>query len=539
MHSEQIPVFIVGGGLVGLSAALFLAHRQIPVTLIERHAGTSIHPRARGYHFRTMELFRELGLEEAVRKAGETLAPSRGMLRGETLVAALATAEKQPSALLQPAGSEQQEQVSPCTFSRCTQDLLEPILLAAARQAGANVRFGVELVSLEQDEQAVSVTIVDRASGTFSRLRADYLIAADGAQSPVRRCLGITMSGQGSLGHQLNILFEADLHSLVQGREFSLCQIHRSDMHGMFTAINNANRWVFHLSYSPELGEQPEEFSPERCQDLLRTALGLPEIPIEIKSILPWEAALRTADHFQQKRVFLAGDAAHQMPPTGGFGASTGIADAHNLAWKLAAVLRGEAAPALLETYETERRAVARLTSEQAGLRADRLSGVVREKCPAYLDDLVVVAGYQYRSPAIVAEDERQESQPGHLQLDGRPGTRAPHIRVELQRKRISTLDLFGQHFVLLYGSGNETVAEAAREVSLCAGINLKAYAIGPGGDLLDRERRWQEAYGITDEGMVLIRPDGFIAWRSQEQIPNPRQALQHVLARLLLRPRE
>src|SRR5262249_15066264 len=160
--------------------------------------------------------------------------------------------------------------------------------------------------------------------------------------SPIRSMLGMATGGRGSLGHLLNILFEADLSDLVRGREFSMCLIRRPEVRGLFTSVNNTNRWVFHLSYAAEMGETPDDYPPERCLELLGLALGLHDVAVTITSILPWESALRIAEDFRQGRVLVAGDAAHQMPPWGGKGGNSGVADAHNLIWKLAFVLRGQ-----------------------------------------------------------------------------------------------------------------------------------------------------------------------------------------------------
>lgn len=286
----------------------------------------------------------------------------------------------------------------------------------------------------------------------------------------MREALGVSVSGSGSLGHLLNILFLSDLREFVRDREFSICLIRRPEMRGLFTSINNSDRWVFHLSYNPKKGEKPEDFPPERCKDLLRLALGMPEIEIEIKSILPWESAVRIVDGFQQGRIFLAGDAAHQMPPWGGQGANTGVQDVHNLAWKLSAVLKSQAHPELLTTYDIERRPVGSAAAEESGRRADelglllpgqtinpRLLRILSNKFVSKLTSRfagqqffkLLGYGYQYHSEVIVPD--KRKTRPGSL--DGSPGTRAPHAWIEYKGKRISTLDLFGTSFVLLAGS--------------------------------------------------------------------------------------
>ena len=369
MLEVPVQVLVVGGGIVGLSASLFLSSHGIKSLLVERHTGTSIHPRARGVNDRTMELYRGLGIDEAVRAAGASLSPSIGIYRGSSLLDVIEPLKRRREDEPDPKfpGEGLFGSIGPVTRTRGTQDMIEPVLLAAARDQGGGLRFNVECTAFEQDDSGVRATLCDRANGSESTVRADYLIAADGAGSPIRQKLDVATSGAGTLGYLLNILFEADLRGFVRGREFSMCYIDRPEVCGLFTSINNSNRWVFHLSYDPTKGEKIEDFSAHRCQELIKIALGVGDIDVEIKSILPWEPTVRVADKFEHGRVFLAGDAAHQMPPWGGLGANTGIADVHNLAWKLAAVLCGRAPAALLSTYDEERVPIGRLVSEESG----------------------------------------------------------------------------------------------------------------------------------------------------------------------------
>lgn len=553
MEQERVPVLIVGGGIVGLSASLFLARYGIAALLVERHRGTSIHPRARGVNTRTMELYRELGLEEAIRVAGAELSPSFGLYKARTLKEVIEPLPRrtEPHGF---AGTAFFDELSPTAGNRVTQDLLEPVLLAEARKRGGDLRFNTELLSFEQDANGVNAVILDRASGVQSIVQADYLLAADGAGSRVRDTLGVRISGRGSLGHLLNILFLADLHEFVREREFSICVIERPEVHGLFTSINNKNRWVFHLSYDPAKGEKPEDFPPARCQDLLRLALGMPEIEIEIKSILPWECAARVVEGFQQGRVFLAGDAAHQMPPWGGQGANTGVQDVHNLAWKLAAVLKGQAAPALLATYDSERRPVGRAATEASAKRAgkrgildlnplslkvlgialsllqNRFVKKMLSKRTWKISPQALGYGYEYHSSAIISES--QKSQPERI--DGHPGTRVPHLWIEHQGQRLSTLDLCGTGFLLLAGPAGAAWCKAARTLAQRLDLALTAYSLGPAGDLLDPEQCWPEKAGISTSGVLLVRPDGFVAWRANELDAHPEHMLEHMLKHIL-----
>lgn len=536
----DVPVLIAGGGIVGLAASLFLTGHGIPSLLVERHPGTSILPRARGFNLRTMELFRELGLEEAVREAGAELAPSFGIFAGETLADVIGPLPRGAKPTF-PFGAATAA-ISPTNGSRCPQDRAEPVLLAAARQRGGDLRFNTELVGFMQDDAGVTATIIERTSGTTQTIRAAYLIAADGARSPIRSALGIPLSGRGALGHHLNIYFRADLRDLVAGREFSLCAIVQPGLRGLFASINNTDRWVFHLAYDPARGESPDDFPPARCIELVRQAIGLPDLAIDILSSGPWEEAVLVADDFRRGRVFLAGDAAHQMPPWGGHGANTGIQDAHNLAWKLAAVLKDQAAPALFDTYQAERHPIDRACAEASGQISDQggLAAAVRPNLttpptlPAALNPALTI-GYQYHSAAIL-DDGTPPLPPDQPALDGRPGTRAPHLWVERDGARHSTLDLFGQQFVLLAGPEGGTWCAAAQTIAARTDLPLIAYRLGPTGDLLDPESQWPTIAGIATDGALLIRPDGFVAWRAQTTTADPERALTQTLDHLLAR---
>ncbi|WP_437683443.1 FAD-dependent monooxygenase [Sorangium sp. So ce131] len=541
MPDDRFPVVIVGGGVVGLTASLFLAQHGVRALLVERHPGTSIHPRARGVNGRTMELMRELGLEEAVRRVGAKLAPAVGIHAGTTLVQVLEERGEGGWLLkrIRRRGvSGQGSKKSPTGPCRATQDELEPVLLDAARERGVDARFFTEMVGFEQDADGVTAAIVDRKTGERRAVRADYLIAADGARSPIRERLGVRQTGAGVLAHQLNLYFRADLTALVKGREFSMCLVENPEVRGLLVSINNADLWVFHVSYHPERGERPEDFPAERCAALIRKGVGIPDLEVELKGALPWQSAVRVAERYQHGRVFLAGDAAHVMPPWGGFGANTGIQDAHNLAWKLAAVLRGDAGPELLATYDEERRPVGRAVAEIAGSMNDErglfavkpglgMLWTMRKVFP-YL-----TMGYGYTSAAVVLERGPAPG-PGTTDLRGRPGTRAPHVWLRRGGERLSTLDLFGRGYVLLAGKDGAAWVEAARAAARRLGLPVEALRLGT--EVEDVERRWARAFGVKADGAVLVRPDGIVAWRGRQGSAAAEGTMVSVLAQLSAR---
>lgn len=533
MHNDSIPVLIVGGGPVGLTASLLLARFGIRSLLIERHAGTSIHPRARGLNVRTMEIYRTLGLEERIRSAGMALAQSRYMLFVETLAGH--EIRRVPDEDLITTG-ENLAQFTPCNWCQCAQDELEPILLTAAQQAGADIQFATNLTSFTQDETGITAEIFEQKTGKQRTIHADYMLAADGANSSIRRQLGTPISGRGTLDTYINIYFRADLRNLVQDRWFSLCFVENASVEGIFLAVNNTDRWLFNVPYSTEEGKTPDDFTPDYCISLIRHAVGLAQLDVEILSVLPWEATARIADQFQTGRIFLAGDAAHQMPPAGGFGLNTGVQDVHNLAWKLAEVLRGAASATLLETYHAERHPVAQQVVDQA---TRELDAPTPDTTPVneegeQMNLLATVLGYRYKSAAIVSTDIHSASST-MLQLDGQPGTRMPHIWIAHQGKRISTLDLSDTEFVLLVGTHGDAWRHAAKQIAHQRTHSLVVYQFDT--DVLDLENRWHDAYGITPQGAVLIRPDGFIAWRAENSSDASERILTTVLDTICGRP--
>jgi putative polyketide hydroxylase len=555
--TEQRPadVIIGGGGLVGLATALFLSWHGVPCVLLEQHQGISPHPRARGLSPRTMELFREVGAEETLRstESARTLAHNAGIVAVQTLAGPEIGRLSQPYHM---DSSADFTAYSPVTWCVCHQDVVEPKLRDEAARLGAQIRFGTRLASFRQDGDGVTVVAEDRATGRASQLRGRYLIAADGAASPVREELGIGTHGPGTLAHFLNIQFDCDLREVMGDRRFIICYTTGGGMRSALLPINNADRWLLHVPFDPA---EEAEFTPERCAGLVRAATGLPGAEVTIRGAVPWESAGRVADRFSAGRVFLAGDSAHVMPPSGAYGSNTGIHDAHNLAWKIAAVLRGDAGQELLASYDHERRPAADLVVEQAVLRSrdrPRLVGTQPQAPPdpAIEIDATVMFGIRYRSQVISLEPGPGTG-PWERVLSGRPGSRAPHVWLEADGAKVSTIDLFGRDFVLMTGVAGVPWAEAAARIAANGGPGLASYLVAPPGAqharasaasfrvtrlARDIEDRWCAAYGLTSAGAVLVRPDGYVCWRSPDGCAGSADAhrqLNAAISRALGRP--
>jgi 2-polyprenyl-6-methoxyphenol hydroxylase-like FAD-dependent oxidoreductase len=545
--SEDVPVLIVGGSLVGLAAALFLRWHGIDVLTVERHAGTAINARAGHFHLRTVEILRSAGLEDAVRRKSEEQYPPDGGINNVETLAGREIANYFPNL------NAGVDEFSPTVRLFINQDALEPILRARAEELGTRLRYRSECTSLQQDNDGVSAVIRDLESGAESSVRAKYLIAADGNRSPTRERLGIGMHGHGLLSHSITIYFRAlaDLGPLLQDRNQGVHYVTNPLMRGFFRLdrSGNAGFLVVNLvgdTSRPEImaafpsapwARVAEGITEQRALELLRAAIGIPGIPVVIENIATWRAEANCADRFRDGRVFLAGDAAHVVPPNGGYGGNTGLQDAHNLAWKLALTLAGAAGPGLLDTYEAERRPVGELTVEQAFTRyVTRVAPYLgAENTQPIVDDFSMEIGYRYNSPAVVLEPGSHPLHEHPRESKGRPGARAPHVFLDRNGTRLSTLDLFGRNFVLLAGPEGHAWRAAALTTAKELGVALDAHLVG-GADLADAGGSFPGAFGISPAGAAVVRPDGFVGWRSVAAAEAPEGILRRALQSLLCR---
>lgn len=523
------PVLIVGGSLIGLSTSLFLSWHGIPSLLVERHPGTAIHPRVASLTARTMEIFRSIGVESAIRE----IEPSFSRDSNVPLVESLTGQEFD---CLMEDMSAYFTEASPVTGSLIAQDVLEPVLRAQAERAGGELRYGTELIAFEQHEQGIRATLRERATSSTFTVEASFLVAADGSKSGIRQQLDISQHGAGTLSHLVSMIFEADLLEELHKREAIMCYLSNDLISGgaLVPYPGSAARTdLFRLDvvYDPE-EETLQDYPEERCLALIRAAVGIPDLPVRLKTVLSWDMAARVSDQFQRDRVFLVGDAARVQPPTGALGGNTGIAEAHNLAWKLAAVIRGAAGIQLLTTYEQERRDIANMTVEQVTMLSQQRQN--EGSAGITVDTLTVNMGYRYQEGTIIPESKKElPNMQSPLNWNGEPGTRAPHFVLNCETKQHSTLDLFGRAWVLLLGSEGQDWQQAAQQVAQQLDISLDVYLIDA---QTDTNGSFSSAYGMSPTGAVIVRPDGFVAWRAGNLEAHPRQALEHVFCRLLFR---
>ncbi len=529
MPDIRVPVLIVGSGLAGLTTAVMLAWRGVRPLLVERHPDTSKNPRARGVNFRTMELLRVAGLEPDLMAEG-------GAMKDFSIVIAETVTGRELRTIL-PRGAWDTSSLSPAQMSGAGQDQVEPILRRHAEALGADIRYSTELTAFEQDDLGVTATIRDLRTGLESRVLADYLVAADGNRSRVRKQLGIGVHGTGSLSHNISMVFEADLEPVLRGRSLALYYLQNPNFAGAFINIAGSNRALVSVEYDPKK-ETPANFDEERCISLIRAATGVAGLEVNILEVMPWEMSSRSADRYAQGRIFLAGDAAHTMPPTGGLGGQTAMQDAYDLAWKLAMVIHGQAGADLLATYAVERKPVCEMTlSLQTANYIERMRPDRKDlEVKAVETDYIGVAfGYRYRSDAIlqdIPDDGGLIENPE--QPSGRPGTRGAHVPFEYRGKPVSSIDLIGRDFVLLTGPQGAAWARAGTTLAYRCGLPLSIYRVG--ADLLDVNGKWAERFGVTSAGAVLLRPDGYIAWRARTAASSALLTLKEALARILFR---
>ncbi len=520
---------IVGAGAGGLATSALLGRHGVRSLLVEKRHEVFLYPKARNLSFRSLEILRGLGVSDEVSAVAEHVSE---MVTKPTLN----STEEEPAIDLDAIFAGLDTLSPEPTVQYCPQSRLEPILLNATRHSGNEVRYGTELDSFESDETGVTAVIRDRDSGESETVRADYLVAADGAHSPVRGALNIATSGYGALPiFVVFIYFRAPWRNLVPHlSDGDGVQVNNADAQGIFI-VAEGDLGMFITTYFPGKGETAAQFTPQRCRKVLTKAFG-ERIDIDIVEVAAWQPHEQVAEQFQCGRVFFVGDSAHTMPPFKAGGANTAIQSGHNLAWKLAAVLQGTAGPALLLTYHAERHPVGRFAARQS------LSGPTvallqsegdRPQLPADEEAsmFALLVGYRYHSTAVVTNEPRG-SDPDVAgvveELRGQPGTRVPHVWVRHGGQRVSTLDLLGSGFNVLTADESARWRSAAAAVSADMGVPIGVHCI--------RGDEWAAATELGPGGALLVRPDDFVGWRVDELPGDPESELHQVLSAILSR---
>jgi 2-polyprenyl-6-methoxyphenol hydroxylase-like FAD-dependent oxidoreductase len=447
-----------------------------------------------------MELLRSWGLEQRVRAGAMSVRPV--VTTSETLVG-----PEQASVPFGYPSDEQALAVSPTTPACVPQDHLEPLLCDHLRERGGHVRFDTELTELTLDAAGVTAGLRHRTTGDRYQVRARYIIGADGPRSTVRSALGIGVDDMGTIGEFVSVTFRADLTRRLPRIPSAINAVGTGAEAGLFVPTSGDDRWIYARQLNPESGGTLADWAPQRCVAVLRTATGLPDLRPDILGVLPFVMGGHVATAFRAGRGFLVGDAAHRTTPVGGTGMNTAMHAAHNLGWKLAWVLHGWADPALLDSYEPERRPIGTENVLRSLRRGTGPEG----------DGLAWDIGVRYASGV----------------LDPGAASRAPHAWVRYRGSRTSTLDLFDGRLTLLTGRRGEPWRHAATDLAV-GGTPITV--LGVGRDLQDEDGTFARRYALGDNGAALVRPDGYLAWQASGPLVDAgtdlRNAIDLVLAR-------
>jgi len=517
----ETPVLVVGAGPVGLAMAGDLGWRGVSSIVIEQTDGSIFQPRQDLVGIRTMEFCRRWGIvEDVVNCPYPRDYPQDNIYMAGPLVGGWEIGRYE----VPPMGEDKPPPQSPQVRERCPQNMFDPILAKFARSFDwVQMLYRHRLKAFEQDNDGVSVTVEDIEGGDEKTIRAQYLVACDGANSRIRRELGIAQQGNPALTYTTNVIFRCKDFEKLHGRKigYRFIFIDAEGTWATLVAIDGADQWRFSIVRS---GDGSRELTEAEVRAAIRKAVGV-DFDYEILSVMPWTRRELVADEYRSGRILLAGDAAHATSPTGGFGMNMGVGDAVDLSWKLDAVMRGWGGPGLLESYKVERQPVAvRNVREASGNLARMLSP---QPTPEFLKDtpagaaerakvgadfseammrewrtLGIHLGYYYEgSPICVADGSPAPLlDPTIYEQTSRPGSRAPHVWMRDGR---STLDLFGRGFVLLRLGADAPDPGALVQAAAAAGMPLDVVSIDEPGVIAAYERK-----------LVLVRPDGHSAWR-------------------------
>ena len=585
MADIETDVLVVGTGPAGSAAALMLATYGVRVTVINKFGWTCRTPRAHITNQRTMEVLRDLGVEDDAMQ----FAVHQDLMGNNVFCESLAGEEL--GRLLtwgnHPSRKADYDLASPSMIVDIPQNYMEPVLVSNAARRGADVRFNTEFVRLEQDDDGVTATVRDRIRGDEWTVRAKYLIGADGGNSEVARQTDLKSEGQMGVAGSMNIVFEADLSRYVEHRPSVLYWVLQPGAEvggigmGLVRMVRPWNEWLIVWGY--DINSPPPEVTDEFATSVVHQLVGDDTIDVKIKMTSVWTVNNWFATENTRGRVFCAGDAVHRHPPSNGLGSNTSIQDSFNLAWKLAAVIKGQADESLLATYEPERAPVARqivtranqsigefgpifealgmtggvdAETARANMERRKEPGEEGERIRKALREAIAFKNYEfnahgvemnhrYNSDAIAGdgtpEPEFARDHELYYAPTTWPGARLPHVWLveEGRDDLVSTLDLVGQgRFTVLTGINGRAWADAAERVATETGVEVVAHVIGPGERYFDTFGEWATIREIGEDGCLLVRPDQHVAWRSMAMGADCERELTDALLSILGRSR-
>jgi 2,4-dichlorophenol 6-monooxygenase len=562
MADIATDVLVIGTGPAGSSTAALLASYGVDVLIVNRYRWLANTPRAHITNQRTMEVLRDLG--PAVEAEAMMHAAHQELMGNNVFCVSLAGEElgRMQSWGTSPESKARHLRASPCEMNDLPQTFMEPILFKTACARGAQSRMSTEYVSHVQDADGVTTTCHDRLTGRDFTVRSKYLVGADGGNSLVAEHAGLPFEGKMGVGGSMNILFRADLSRYVAHRPSVLYWVMQPGANvggigmGLVRMVRPWNEWLIVWGY--DITQPAPVVDAAMATQVARQLVGVPDLEIDLISANTWTVNNCYATHMQKDRVFIMGDAAHRHPPSNGLGSNTSIQDAFNLAWKLAAVVKGQATPKLLDSYSTERAPIARQIVTRAnqsiaefgpifealgmdgGVDHARIEASMAARCDATPGGEAQRAALRKAIDAKVYEfdchgvEMNQRYTSGAVVTDGTdapvganmelyyhptttPGARLPHAWVyDRQGGKHSTLDLCGKgQFTLLTGIGGGAWVNAAKAAGKALGLPIRAITIGPRADFEDHVGDWHKLREIGDSGCLLIRPDQHVAWRS------------------------
>ncbi len=582
MADITTDVLIIGTGPAGSATAALLATCGIETMVVNRYRWLANSPRAHITNQRTMEVLRDLGPE--VEHEAYLHATPNDLMGNNVFCTSLAGEElgRLQTWGTHPLSAAEHALSSPTRMNDLPQTFMEPLLFKTACSRGAQGRMSTEYLSHVQDAEGVTATLRDRLTGRDLTVRAKYLVGADGGNSLVADHANIPLEGQMGVAGSINLLCKVDLSRYVAHRPSVLYWVMQPGSNvggigmGVVRMVRPWNEWLIIWGY--DITQPRPELSEDEAKAIIRNLVGDQTLDIDLTAISYWTVNNVYATQMQAGRVFVMGDAAHRHPPSNGLGSNTSIQDAFNLAWKLAAVLKGQATPALLDSYSAERAPVAKQivtranksipefgpifealgmdgsldhTKIEANMAARCDAGAAAEAQREALRQAIAFKKYEfdchgvemnqrYASGAVVTDGQPEPAADRDLELHYQPttwpGARLPHVWVyDAQGKRISTLDLCGHgQFTLLTGIGGGPWVEAAKAEAARRGMPLRTHVIGPRQPIADHTGDWARASEIADSGCLLVRPDHHVAWRSPRLTADPAADLARVLTTIL-----
>ncbi len=582
MPDISTDILIIGTGPAGSATAALLASSGVETLVVNRYRWLAHTPRAHITNQRTMEVLRDLGAE--VEAEAYMHAADQDLMGENVFCESLAGEElgRMKSWGNHPLSRAEHLMSSPTRMNDLPQTFMEPILFKTACSRGAQSRMSTEYLSHVQDADGVTTTCRDRLTGKDVTIRSRFLVGADGGNSLVAEHCGLPFEGKMGVGGSMNILFRADLSRYVAHRPSVLYWVMQPGADvggigmGLVRMVRPWNEWLIVWGY--DISQPAPVVDAALATQVARQLVGDPELEIELISANTWTVNNQYATHMQQGRVFIMGDAAHRHPPSNGLGSNTSIQDGFNLAWKLAAVVKGHATPALLDSYSPERAPIAGQIVTRAnqsigefgpifealgmdgGVDHEKIAANMAARCNATeagakqrealrkaiefkkyeFDCHGVEMNQRYTSTAVVTDGQPQPAPNADMELHYQPttwpGARLPHVWVfGADGKQHSTLDLCGRgQFTLLTGIGGEAWVAAAKAEAARRGMSIRTHIIGPRQAIADHTGDWARASEIADNGCLLVRPDHHVCWRSAGMTQDPAADLARVLTSIL-----